>query len=133
MSFFSCNCGSRPGCTGLALIAAAIVGVLTAFLQVSGVIAIGAALTGVFFAIAVGFLAVITVAAALARRAGGCCRSLRAVLAGILGTIGFAVVLLVVDVSGVISALLTGALLFFFTLLLAATACYASCICENAE
>lgn len=136
MSLFGCNCSGRPSCTGAAVIAAAIVGVLTAFLQISGVVAIGAALIGVFFAIAVAYLAVLTVAAALARRAGaGCCRSLNAVLAGILGTIGFALVLLVVDIAAasVIGAILTGALLFFFTLLLAATACYARCLCESAE
>ena len=75
MSLFGCNCSCRPSCSGLGVIAAAILGVLVAFLQIAGVVAISAALTGVFFAIAVGYLAVITVAAALARRtAGGCCQ-----------------------------------------------------------
>ena len=131
MSLFSCNCSGRLSCNGVAVIAAAIAGVLTAFLQISGVIAIGAALVGVFFAIAVAYLAVVTVAAALAHRAegNGCCQNLTTVLAGILGTVGFAVVLLVVDIAAasVLGAILAGLLLFFFTLLLAATACYARC------
>lgn len=134
MSIFGCNGGCRPGCTAVALIVAAIVGVLTAFLQISGVIAISAALVGVFFAIAVAYLAVVTVAAALARRAG-CCQSLGTVLAGILGTIGFAVVLLVVDIAAasVFGALLAGALLFFVTLMLDAAACYAGCLCRSEQ
>lgn len=136
MSLFGCHCDRRPGCTALAVIAAIVVGVLTAFLQLSGVIAFSAVLIGGFFGIAVVYLAVVTIAAALARRADAaeCCQSLGAVLAGILGTIALAVVLLVVDIAAasVPGAILTGLLLFFFTLTLAATACYARCLCENA-
>lgn len=134
MSLFGCNSCCRPGCTAVAAIVAAIVGVLTAFLQISGVIAVSTALVGGFFAIAVAYLAVVTVATALARRAG-CCQSLGAVLAGILGTIGFAVVLLVVDIAAisVFGALLAGALLFFVTLMLGATACYAGCLCRGEQ
>lgn len=135
MSLFGCNCSNRPSCTALAVIAAVVVGVLTAFLQISGVIAFSAVLIGGFLGIAVVYLAVVTVAAALARRAEGpdCCQSLGAVLTGILGTIALAVVLLVVDIAAasVLGAILTGALLFFFTLTLAATACYARCLCQR--
>ena len=134
MSLFGCNCSCRPSCSGLGVIAAAILGVLVAFLQIAGMVAISAALTGVFFAIAVGYLAVITVAAALARRtAGGCCQSLSTVLAGILGTIALAVVLLVVDIAAgsVLGAILAGALVFFFALTVIATACYARCLCQT--
>ena len=134
MSLFGCNCSCRPSCSGLAVIAAAVLGVLAAFLQLGGVIAFTAALIGVFFGIAVGYLAVVTVAAALARR-HGCCVSLGAVLTGALGTIAAAVVLLVVDIAAgsILGAILTGVLVFFFTLTLAATACYARCLCETAE
>ena len=133
MSFFGCNSCCRPGCTGVAVIAAAVVGVLTAFLQISGVVAFSAVLVGGFLGIAVVYLAVLTVAAALARNAQGCCGNLGAALAGILGTVAAAVVLLVVDIAAasVLGALLTGVLLFFFTLALAATACYARCLCQR--
>ena len=136
MSFFNCNCccNCRPGCSGLAVIAATIVGVLAAFLQISGVIALSTLLIGGFLGIAVVYLAVVTVAAALSGNSN-CCQSLRTALSGALGTIALAVVLLVVDVAAgsVIGALLVGALLFFVTLLLVATACYARCLCERAE
>lgn len=132
MSLFGCHCSCRFSCSGLALIVAAIAGVLTAFLQISGVIAISAALTGVFFAIAVGYLAVLTLAAALARRTHGCCRSQSAALAGIVGTIGLGALLLVVDIAAasVLGAILAGALVFFFALTVGATACYAKCLCQ---
>ena len=134
MSLFGCNSCCRPTCSGFAVIAAAVLGVLAAFLQLGGVIAISAALVGVFFGVAVGYLAVITVAAALTRK-HGCCCSLGSALTGALGTIAAAVILLVVDVAvgTVLGAILVGVLVFFFTLTLAATACYARCLCERAE
>jgi hypothetical protein len=133
MSLFGCSCNCRPTCTGLAVIAAAVLGVLAAFLVLGGVIAVSVALIAVFFGIAVGYLAVVTVAAALARR-HGCCVSLGAVLTGALGTITTAVILLVAGIAGgVLGAILAGVLVFFFALTLGATACYARCLCENAE
>ena len=133
MSLFGCNGCCRPGCSSLAVITAAVLGVLAAFLALGGVIALSAALIGVFFGIAVGYLAVVTVAAALARRQG-CCTSLGTVLAGALGTVATAVVLLVLDIAAgsILGAILTGVLVFFFALTLAATACYARCLCETA-
>ena len=133
MSLFGCNCNYRPTCSGFAVIAAAVLGVLAAFLQLGGVIALSAALIGVFFGIAVGYLAVVTVAAALARRQG-CCISLGTVLAGALGTIAVSVVLLVVDLAAgsILAAIGTGVLVFFFALTMTATACYARCLCETA-
>lgn len=132
MSFFGCNCNCRPSCSGLAVIAAAVLGVLAAFLLLGGIIAISVTLIQVFFGIAVGYLAVVTVAAALARR-HGCCASLGTVLTGALGTAATAVVLLVTGLAGgVLGSILGGLLVFFFALTLAATACYARCLCETA-
>ena len=133
MSLFGCGCNGccRPSCTAVSVIAAAALGVLAAFLLLGGVIAFTPVLIAVAFGIAVGYLAVVTVAAALARRQG-CCASLGAVLAGALGTIVTAAVLLVAGIAGgVLGAILGGVLVFFFTLTLAATACYARCLCEN--
>ena len=133
MSLFGCNCGCRPTCSALAVIAAAVLGVLAAFLLLGGVIALSTMLIAVAFGIAVGYLAVVTVAAALARRQG-CCMSLGAVLTGALGTVVTAAVLLLAGIAGgVLGSILGGALVFFFTLTLAATACYARCLCESAQ
>lgn len=139
MSMFNCDCSCKLSCTALAVIAAVVVGVLTAFLQISGVVILGVVFLWVAFGIAVVYLWVLTLAAALSRRAAGrgqdCCRPLGTVLAGVLGTIALAVVLLAVGVvaTSVISAILAGILLFFFTLMLAATACYARCLADCTE
>ena len=63
------------------------------------------------------------------------CGAVRTVLTGILGTVLFSSVLLVVDVAAtsVIGAILVGLLVLFFTLLLTGTACLVQCIsgCER--
>lgn len=122
------NCTCRCRCVTAALIAAAVIGVLTAFLQITAVITVTPAFTWVALGIAVAYLAVLTVSAALTRRTemDGCrCAGLSTALAGILGTALVAVILLAVGITAtsVISAILVGALLFFLTLTLAGTAC----------
>lgn len=126
MGINNCNCRCR--CVTAALIAAAIIGVITAFLQITAVITVTPAFVWVVFGIAVGYLAVLAAAAALARRAesDGClCAGLNTALAGILGAALVAVILLAVGITAtsVISAILVGLLLFFLTLALAGTAC----------
>lgn len=137
MNIFGCNC--KLSCTGAAVIAAAIIGVLTAFLQITGVIVLTPVFLAVAFGIAVVYLAVLVVATALAaRQERRCCqcRPLRTALAGILGTIFFALVLLAVGIvaTSVVSAILVGVLLFFVTLVFAGTACLVKCLgdCEEA-
>lgn len=127
MAIFGCN--NKRNCALIALIVSAIVGVLTAFLHITGVVTATPLFVGVLGGIAIVYLAVLVIAAALARRAettGGPTATINLLLAGILGTILFAVVLLAVGITatGVLTALLVGALLFFFTLMLTATACY---------
>lgn len=136
MSLFGCNC--RCSCTAAALIAGVIVGVIAAFLQITGVITVTAAFLWVVFGIAVVYLGVLAVAAALTRRMqqSQCmCAALNAVLIGILGTVLFALVLLAVGIvaTSVVSAILVGLLLLFFTLTLASTACYVKSLsdCES--
>ncbi len=127
MSLFNCNC--RCSCTGGAVIASAIIGVLTAFLQITGVITVTPAFLWVAFGIAVVYLGVLVVAAALAgcpERSACRCTALNALLVGILGTILLALVLLSVGIvaTSVVSAILVGLLLFFLTLVLTSSACY---------
>ena len=130
MSLFSCNC--RVSCTAVAVVASVIIGVIAAFLQIAGVFTLAPVFLWVVFGIAVVYLGVLAVAAALARRGedDGCCQSLEGVLAGILGTILFAAILLAVGIvaTSVISAILVGVLLFFFTLTLTGTACFVRCL-----
>lgn len=132
MSQIVCRC--RPACTTLALIASVIIGVVTAFLQITGVILATPAFLWVALGIAVVYLGIQTLAAALARRreSAGCCRQLGTVLVGILGTILFSVVLLAVGIvaTSILSAILVGVLLFFLSLTVTGTACYIRCLAE---
>lgn len=135
MNFFGCNC--KLDCTAEAVIVAAVLGVLAAFAQITGVIVLAPVFLAVAFAIAVVYLAVVLVAMALAQRRRGCCacRPLRAVLSGILGTILLALVLLAVGIvaTSVVSAILVGLLVFFFALVFIGTVCLVKCLgdCEE--
>ncbi len=127
MGFINCSC--RCTCGVAAIVASAILGVLAAFFQITGIIAVATVFLWVAFGIAVGLLAVLTVTAALDRHngSGECkCDLLNAVLAGILGTILLSLVLLAVGIvaTSVVSAILIGILVFFFALTLSAGACY---------
>lgn len=133
MALINCNC--RGTCTTAAVIAGAIIGVLAAFFQITGVITVTTAFLWVVFGIAVGYLGVLLIAAALTRREERrecTCTALNTLLLGILGAILFAVVLLAVGIvaTSVVSAILVGLLLFFFTLTLAGTACYVRCLAD---
>lgn len=126
MSIFGCRC--KCSCLLAAVIASVILGVVTAFLQITGTITVTTAFLWGVFGIAIVYLGVLVVAAALTggEEASGClCTTLNALLAGILGTALFAVVLLTVGIvaTSILSAILVGILLFFFSLILTATAC----------
>ena len=128
-----CNC--KISCPVLALIISAIIGVLTAFFQITGVITVASAFLWVVFGIAVVYLAVFLLSAALTqdREPRRCaCASLQTVLAGILGAVLVSVILLAVGIvaTSVLSAILVGLLLFFFSLILTGTACYVNCAAD---
>lgn len=123
MSMFNCSCRCR--CTTAAAVLAVVFGVLAAFLQITGVISVTTVFAWVAFGIAVVYLGVL----ALTGRNGQsecACPALNALLAGALGTILLALVLLAVGITAtsVISAILVGLLVFFFVLMLAATVCF---------
>ena len=132
------NCGKRRECSGIALIASLIIGIIAAFLQITTVITLTPLFSIVAFGIAIVYLAVTLLATSLSRgiaECNGCCTSLNAVLIGILGTILFSVILLAVTfaATSVIGAIVVGALFFFFSLLITTTACLAKCLasCGN--
>ncbi len=136
MALFNCNC--RRDCTLLAVIAALILGVVAAFLQITAVITVTPAFLWVALGIAVGYLGVLLVTTVLSRRSGcnPCVRStLGTVLTGILGAILFATILLAVGVvaTSVVSAILVGLLVAFLTLTFAGSACLVLCLadCED--
>lgn len=131
----NCGCRTRLGCTLLAAIAAVILGIVAGFLQITAVITVTPLLLWVALAIAVVYLAVLTVVTGMAPT-GACrpcmCATLNTVLAGILATALFAVVLLAVGITAtsVASAILVGLLTASLTLTLASSACLIKCMAD---
>ena len=138
MALFNCNCNCRPSCGAYAGIAGAIIGVVAAFLQITGVITVAPVFLWVTLGIAVVYLAVLAIAGALRRRSScnRCeCSAVGTLLLGILGTALLSAVLLAVGIvaTSVVSAILVGLLLLFTTLILGGTACLVRCLfdCED--
>lgn len=128
-------CQCKFNCTSLAVIVSVIIGVIAAFLTLTGNLAVGTPLLWVFFGIAVGLLAVILATTRVFRneeRENCFCPALTAVLSGILGTVLFSLVLLLVDVAiaSVIGAILVGLLFLAFALTLTTTACLIKCLAD---
>ena len=125
MSIFGCRC--KCGCLIAAVIISVILGVVGAFLQITGMITVTPAFLWVLLGIAVVYLGVLVLSAALTcgEEASGCfCSILNVLLAGILGTALLAVVLLGIGIvaTSILSAILVGLLLFFFVLMLTGAA-----------
>ena len=126
----SCRSG-RPDCTVIAFAASLIIGVIAAFLRITGSIIVTPAFLWVLLGIAVVYLAVTFAVAAVLRN--GCCVNLCSIvsvlLAGILGTVLLSILLLAIEFSAasIIGAVLTGVLLFFFFLTVTSAACLVRC------
>ncbi len=131
MGFFNCNC--RMDCTALGLVASLIAGIVTLILNITGTITVLPLFAWIGFGIAVGILIVTFLATAFTdetRKEKGCiCRTLSTLQFGALGTILSALVLLAVDFGGIsiIGAIIYGAFVFFFVLLITALACLTKC------
>ena len=127
MSVNNCNC--KCSCTVAAIIVSLIIGIISAFLQITAVITVTPIFLWVVFGIVTVFLYVLVLAGAFMgqREQSSCrCSSLNALLAGILGTLLFSVILLAVGIiaTSIASAILVGITLFFFALVLTSTACF---------
>ena len=124
---YDCNC--RISCPLLAIVASIIIGVITAFLRITAVITLTPAFLWVVLGIAVVYLAVALVSAAITQehdtRHGCICPIISSLLVGILGAILLAIVLLGIEfaATSIIGAIIAGGLLAFLTLLLTSTAC----------
>lgn len=133
MALFN-NCSNRYDCVGVALVASIIVGIITAFLRITGVITVTPVFLFITLGIAVVYLAGLLLSAALTHK-NGCCTSLAALLIGILGTVLLSVVLLAIPfaATSIVGAIITGLLLAFVTLIFTATACLIRCLanCNN--
>lgn len=126
------NCECKINCTLLAVVAALILGVVTAFLQITAAITLTPAFLWVLLGIGIGFLAISLATCGGCAASCGSCRSLRALLSGAVGTIVLSVVLLGITfaATSILGAIVVGALLFFFFLTVFSAACLAKARCE---
>ena len=125
-----CNCR----CSLLSIAASIIIGVITAFLQITAVITVTPAFLWVVLGISVVYLAVLL--ASSSKTCGArCCGILSTLLTGILGAALVSVVLLGITFAATsfVGAIITGALLAFLSLILTSTACLIKCLtnCDN--
>lgn len=131
MNNYDCNC--RLGCLGLSIIASAVIGVVAAFLSFAALITITPAFLWVLFGIAVGALGITLLGSSACPSDGRfCCRYLGQLIGGILGTILTSVILLGITfaATSIIGAIITGLLLFFFSLTITSAACLVKCRCD---
>lgn len=135
MSKLKCYCESD--CTALSVIASIAVGIIVAILTVTATIAIGTTFLWAAAGVALFFLAAALVGASHATcTASSCfCSGLSALFAGVFGTVLAALILLLFDLAatGIVAALISGALAGFVTLVLTSVACLIKCIsgCDN--
>ncbi|MBQ8696615.1 MAG: hypothetical protein IJ519_02745 [Clostridia bacterium] len=129
------NCECKKDCTAWALLAGIIIGIITAFLRITGVVTPPTAALIAAFGIAVGALVLTLLALAIGVPCGSRCIStaVDAILLGALGTLLLSVVLLAIEfeTTSIIGAILTGALAALFTLIFGGVACLIRCFVRN--
>lgn len=125
MALLSCN--GRCNCSLAAVIASVIIGVVTAFLQITGAVTVTPVFLWAVLGVALVFLAVLLATAVFTRQTTGCVgTALGVLLTGVLGTVFFGVILLAFGVvaTSVISAILAGLLLASFSLTIGGAVCF---------
>lgn len=123
----TCNCQFRCSCVIAALVVSVILGIIAAFLQITGAITVTPVFLWVVLGVAIGYLGILLITAN--RERSECCAALGTVLTGILGAALFAVVLLAVGITAtsVVSAILVGLLVLFASLTVTGAACLVRC------
>ena len=132
------NCCCRISCLALGLGASIILGIVAALLRITAIITVTPAFLWTVFGIAIVYLALtfLTSARVACEGAKICiCRRSGLLLGGILGTILTSVILLAIafPATSLIGAVITGLLIFFFSLMITTIACIIrclACVCE---
>lgn len=124
-NMFNCQC--RCCCTLVAIVASVILGVISAFLQITGTITVTPVFLWVALGIAVVYLAILLLnpGNTVTESCICICSTINTLLVGLLGTILFSVILLAVGVvaTSVVSAIIVGLLVLFLSLVFTSTAC----------
>ncbi len=134
------NCNGNVDCTFLSIAAGVIVGIVTAILQFTAIISVGAAFPWVALGVAIVYLIVVlAVSRGLRNLENECCicRVISVLTAGILGVVLTALILLAVTfaATSVLGAIFAGLLLGFFALIITSTVCLIKCVvtCSDEE
>lgn len=129
------NCGYSCDCSILAIVASIIIGIIAGILKYFAVITINDTFFWVTLGVAVVYLAIVLIISANGDAKDKICINtlITVLLTGILGTILASLILLAVGFSAtsVLGAIVSGGLLFFFSLMLTAVACIIKCIVKN--
>lgn len=128
------NCPQRISCGFLAVVSSLIIGIITAFLSITGTITLTPAFLWVTLGIGVGYIAILLIASAIKGHGCECsCGAASTLLTGALGTALFSLVLLAITFAeaSLTLAIITGILLFFLSLTLTSAACLIKCIYCN--
>ena len=126
--FSNCNC--NMGCAEKSVVVSIIIGVIAAVLRYNATIVVTPAFLWVIFGIATVFLAILLLTSSCCgERRCECCEKLHLLLAGILGTILTAIILLAITfpATSVLGAIVTGIALFFFSLTITGATCLIKC------
>lgn len=138
MTTLNCSCDRSVPCSALSFAAALIIGIVTAFLRITGVLTIGTAFFWVALGIGVVYLPIILIVSAFVNLTDSTrcvCRALSGLLLSILLTILFSAILLgfTFVTTSVTGAIITGLFFLFLTLTLTLTACFARCVASCSE
>ena len=125
------NCSCRYNCVLFAAAASLVIGIITAILTVTATIAVAPVFYWVVLGLAILFLvgAFVTLPRSTNTERNCICANVTALLVGVLGTVFTALVLLGVGfaATSVLGAIVTGALLAFFSLIITTVACIIRC------
>ena len=128
MTMLNCNCQCRCNCMLGAIVASVILGIVTAFLHITGIVTATTIFLWVALGISVIYLAILLL------KTGTClnevcaclCPTINALLVGILGSVLLSVILFAIGITAtsVLSAILVGLLVLFQSLIFTSTACF---------
>ena len=118
-----------PCCGTISIIASIIIGILTLIFSAIGTIFITKTFSWVLFTIAIVYLAVLFITSHMTRKTGCICFNSGKLLTGILGTILFSAIIMVLNFVEFtyMGALIPSLAIFFFSLMITQTACIVKC------
>ncbi len=117
------------GCIGGGVIASLVIGIIAAILRFTAVITLAPAFLWVALGVAIVYLGIVLLTPGSRHTSNCVCESLSAFLTGILGTVLTSLILLGVAfaATSVLGAIISGALLFFFSFTVISAVCLVKC------